>query len=263
MNFGEVQYGNIFADEGAVLSYNGSATWPNDGNPINAFDWFDWTVARVTSGAANTWVKVVLPEDTTLDRLTVYLAPLASAKAINLQVETGVGTDVWTTVATINFVASSANQCRGAAFVEVPVNAGVGVRVIWPTARATPGFRQLYAGGHTTFEIGQYQGIAPPKLTQDVIVTNSIAVNGSILGRDVRRVTRSNTIDLSPLSPGWVRDTWEPFVAHATRQAFFWSWAPELYPDDITFAAAESINAPTNTSPSPKMAVQMPLRTVI
>jgi hypothetical protein len=91
------------------------------------------------------------------------------------------------------------------------------------------------------------------------VVENVISVNGSILGRNLRRIVKSGNIELNYLTQSWVRSYWNPLAIHASTLAFFWRWNPVSYPKEIGFCVADKIEAPQNSSPPPYMSVSMPL----
>jgi hypothetical protein len=147
-----------------------------------------------------------------------------------------------------------------ASFAEVTIADGLRLRWSIEAGAATLDIRQLCAGMAMVNPIGQHVGHTPPTLTQGVVTTNVVAVNGSIIGRNYRRLDRADTLDWFPVLGAWVRETWEPFITHAKRNAFFYWWAPELWPLEVVMAAADSIVAPENVNPTPRMRVTMPLR---
>jgi hypothetical protein len=110
--------------------------------------------------------------------------------------------------------------------------------------------------------MGQWADITPPTLYSGVVLSNVIAENGSILGRNVRRAEKKGELSLDYLDPTWVRTSWDAFAIHAARYPFFYRWDPVGHPAEVAFAAAESIQAPRNSSPPPYMSVSMPMRII-
>lgn len=120
--------------------------------------------------------------------------------------------------------------------------------------------RQIAGGTPMPMDIGQYRDMPPPNLTSNLIIDNVIAINGSVIGRNVQRADSTLDLEYTPVSPEWVRNTWEPFAIHCSRYAFFYGWNPAQYPNELVFATAEKINPPRNTTPDPKMTVSMPIK---
>jgi hypothetical protein len=89
------------------------------------------------------------------------------------------------------------------------------------------------------------------------VIENKISVNGSIIGRNLRRFEKSSQINLPYLTPDWVRTNWEAFVQWAIRYPFWQRWNPTTYPGDVAFTVADTISPPKNASPPPYMTVEM------
>ena len=122
--------------------------------------------------------------------------------------------------------------------------------------------RQLVAGQRLSLQMGQYAGISPPRLLSGIVQSNTIAQNGSILGRNVRRLERNNSIDLQYLTESWIRDNWDPFARHASRFAFIYQWNHNDYPDEVAFATGE-VQPPVNSMPPGHMSVTMPMKILV
>jgi hypothetical protein len=110
---------------------------------------------------------------------------------------------------------------------------------------------------------GQWVTATPPTLTQGIKVTNNISVNGSFLGRSIKRLERKGKIDLEHLTEAFVRDTWEPFAKHAATKPFIFKWSDNsAYSSEIGYCFAENIVAPRNAGNS-FMSVEMPMRMLV
>jgi hypothetical protein len=88
-------------------------------------------------------------------------------------------------------------------------------------------------------------------------------VNGSIIGRNTRRVDREARLDFSPVTAAWVRAYWEPFVVHMQKYGCFYQWNPTTYPAEIVFAGCERIMPPENSNLKGYMKVGMALRVLL
>lgn len=83
----------------------------------------------------------------------------------------------------------------------------------------------LALGLRTEFELGFYKGIAPPKLNEDIVVTNNKSESGIYLGRSIVRTgIKPTSINLDNISHSWLYNTWLPFKKHAEVYPFFYSF---------------------------------------
>ena len=213
--------------------------------PSNAADWRDFSLFRPLPGCVLSTTIPSSPIDTVVVwpvagvvgqiRITDHYGVWRS-DPIDLD---GSGDIVWTNITAYTFPAGT-----------------LSVHFLGAT---TPDIRQIAIGQRLQFPIGQWAEVNPPRLTQGLVSENLIAVNGSILGRSVRRVEKQGQLSLEHLSPLWVRSTWEPLAAHAARYAFFHRWDPVSYPTEVAFTVANEVQAPKN-SKAGLMSVQMPTR---
>lgn len=247
-----VLYSNVMRVTGNTTSYSGTEVTGFEVE--NTYDWRDFSLFRSDTGT-NT-VDTVLAADTTIDCGAVWTVNRELAGTILLQLETS--PSVFTTLATFT-LSAVAETLLLTSFTSVVGLAGRKVRWSIAAGAASLDVRQLCVGVKLENPIGQYVGHKPINLFQGIVTTNIISVNGSIIGRNYRRLTRRDSIEWSPLDPGWLRTYWEPFTKHASRNAFFFQWAPATYPTEVVFASAESIDPPENISPPPKMKVSMPI----
>ena len=247
--FPRVLWSNAGRD-GTVVYTNEDPDYPAD----NALDWLSYSLWLITDSI----LDVTLDNAYDIDSFAWYGAE-GSATSVQLQWDSdGAGTFV--TLATLN---NPANVPILVTFTSVSVPAGRRIRLVITGASAYY-VRQWAAGPIMTAERGQSGGLNPPTLEQEPIVNNSMAENGALIGRDYRRQTRRTSLALEHLTQSWVRNTWEPFATHALRYAFFYAWDLDNYPDEVTMAAARTINGPTNMSSPPQyMQVTMPLEHVV
>jgi hypothetical protein len=258
LNQAIVLYDNLMRTEANTVSYSGSEV---SGFEVeNAYDWRDFSLFRAATGT--TTVDTLLAAATTMDTAVVWTADRGVSGTIVLKTETAAGSGVFTTQATFSLSASGESMLI-ATFASVTVALGAKVRWEVQAGAAVLDIKQLCVGVRLTNPIGQYVGQTPPNLFQGVVTTNVIAVNGSIIGRNYRRLERRDELKWDYLDPAWLRTYWEPFARHAARNAFFYQWAPSSYPLEVVMASAESIVAPENMMPPPKMKVSMPVRALV
>ena len=95
----------------------------------------------------------------------------------------------------------------------------------------------LALGLRTEFELGFYKGIAPPKLNEDIVVTNNKSESGIYLGRSIVRTgVKPTSINLDNISHAWLYATWLPFKKHAEVYPFFYSFGnTPLYNNQLCY----------------------------
>jgi len=83
----------------------------------------------------------------------------------------------------------------------------------------------LSIGERLEFELGFYRDAMPPKLNEDVVVTNNKSETGVFLGRSlVRTGIKQTTISLDKITHSWLYNTWLPFKQSAELNPFIYSW---------------------------------------
>lgn len=251
---GQVLYADVLRAAG-LDTYSGTTV--SGFEPLNAFDWRDFTLFRPEPGLT-TATSLALASDTVLSALAGWFVPGAHASTFTLEYETA--PSVWATAGALT--ATPGVTVPQWTAISVPPTVAAGRKVRWSCAVGAGGcdVRLLTAGPAVTFPTGQWAGVAPPTLFADVSVENVIAINGSVLARNVRRVDRSGEINLEHLDPAWVRSTWDALVRHAARYPFWYRWAPVGYPTEVVLAAATAIEAPQNARPQPRMSARLPFR---
>lgn len=225
----------------------------------NAFDWRDFTSFRVPTGTST--ISLTLPlslsGSVSIDSFVMWC--VSNGTGLNLVATLKKN---GTTIGTVTAGATSGITWNDLS-PSVTVSALDVVTVVFNNATgSTMDIRQISFGPKVTFPIGQWSGINPPNLYQGVVVENVFSVNGSIIGRNIRRLEKQGSINLTHLAESWVRTTWDTFIQNVARHAFFYRWNPVGYPAEVAFAAADQINAPTNMMPPPLMQVQLGLKLI-
>lgn len=245
MTLAQVLYDNRFRDAGADVTYDGTTITGFE--PINAYDWRDFSLFD-QSAASNLTVELA-----TAGSVDCILLWAVSGTAATVTIQSSPDGVTWTTVATVSLLSdgrpSWTDVSPAATALWWRVSPSVGV--VW---------RQITLGVKLQFPMGQWRDIAPPQLTHGVVVENKISVNGSIIGRNLRRLEKSGQISLDYLQPDWVRGSWEALLQSAIRYPFWWRWDPVAHPLEVAFAVAESIDPPTNSSPPPLMKASMDIK---
>lgn len=250
MVMAQVLYDNVFRAAGAVVTYAGTVV---DGFEVqNAYDWRDFSLFRPQ---ANQYVTVTLLAPVIIDTFCVWWAASGS-DVVSFEQWNGAS---WTSMGTI----SQSNGIMQWRDLALRTFSGDSAEIKSDKFRFKSSgaldLRQVTIGRKLQFPMGQWNGIAPPALTHGVALENVISVNGSVIGRNQRRVTKEGQISMNYLLPEWVRYQWEQFVTHAVKNAFWWRWDPVGHPTEIAFTVAEKIDAPKNSSPPGRMQVSMPI----
>ena len=251
-NLPRVLYGNVLRDA-TTTTYSGATASGFDF--ANATDYLDWTLFRASSGSTD--LDFTVGANTDIDAVSIYTKTVSGANTITLQYESSVS--AFTTLQTYTAVSG---KLTFDAFNSVTVSSGRRIRFVFSVA-TTLDVRQLWVGEYLEMQRGQWNTATSPILTQGIKVSNNISVNGSFLGRSIKRTERSGRLQLDHLTQDWVRDSWEPFAQHCAKRPFILQWyTGTAYSDEIGYCFAEKITAPQNAGNS-FMSVDMPLRMLV
>lgn len=225
----------------------------------NAYDWRDFSIWAKTNAAQYIELDLGASGASAVDTLVVW--PVKDAEpASNVFLEYADTLPTWTTIGYMVTPTMMEDAVGSPVMLTAAVTAA---HRYWRIGCNTSGwFRQIAFGQRLTMLRGQWQGVAPTKFIGGNVFSNMIAENGSILGRNVRRTEKKGELSMSHLTDAWVRASWEPFAAHATRYPFFYRWNPSGKPTEVAFAAATEIEPPTNDSPPPFLRASMPMRLI-
>jgi len=258
LTIGRVLYDNAARQNLGSVSYGGVET--QGFGPLNLFDWQDFTTFKPSNGV--TQVTVTLTENVTVDSLGLYIkVPDADFGQVTLRYNAG-GGDILLHVSPL-FTPGTEFPVYLADFT--PVNLVAGNTLIFEfntTNNSNFLVRQAAAGPILDFAMGQQSAIKPSELSYGQVLTNAISVNGSIIGRSVRRLEKKQEIMLDNLEFSWVKDNWNSLAKHATRFPFFYQYNSADHPDSVSFSAAVSISAPSLMARRDLMTVSMPLHSL-
>lgn len=115
----------------------------------------------------------------------------------------------------------------------------------------------MYVGRALVMERRIYAGHTPLPLGREVSVANGVSESGRFLGRVVSRETRASAAPFRLLSPAWVREHLDPFLAAAKTRPFFFAWRPSSYPREVGYAWLTNDPKPVPETPSNLMAVEL------
>lgn len=243
--YGQVFYDNLLRSSLATVTYDGTEIIGFES--VNAYDWRDFTFFQP---GANKHLEVDFGGATAADTVCIWWGSEGTDTCLVSYWDGA----TWQTITTFSQAVSPLQ------WFDFPTETRTKYRFTFSTVSSIQPIRQLTIGVKLTFAMGQWVDINPPLLVQGVVVENQISVNGSIIGRNLRRFEKMGQISLDYLQPDWVRNSWDPFVRQAIRYPFWYRWSPTAYPLDIAFAAADSITAPKNMSPQPLMHAEMAIK---
>jgi len=204
--------------------------------PANATDWHDFSYFTADSGDLDFTVGA----NTDIDAFSIYTATHTASSTIALKYESGVSS-----FTTLHTYTATSGKLTLDTFSSVTVASGRRIRISFTGGPIN--VRQLVVGEYLEAEQGQYDDITWPNLAGGVKTSNIVSVNGSIIGRTIKRMERKGVLSLEYLSASWYRTNWEPFAKHAARYPFIWQPNPAGRPDEVGFAAVEGgLPSPTN-----------------
>lgn len=248
----KILYNNVL--RGITPTWSGTTV--TEKPPANATDWFDWTLFEADSG----FLAFTMAVDTTIDTWAVYTQEVTTTPtSIKVQYESA--PSVFTDLDTEFF---QTPKLKIMTFSEVTVLAGRRLRFQVTTSTNPLNIRQLFAGQAFEFEQGAFTDMVYPSFVGGVKTSNVMSVNGSIIGRSVKRLEREGMLKIDYLTASWMRSNWDNFANHASRYSFFYQPNSRDYPDDVAFASVKGgINSPTNMGVGDRMAVNMKLHMLV
>ncbi len=236
-----VLYDNVFFG-GSITSTVASGDGTDDSE---AFDWLDYTFRTV---AATTTFSVDTAATGTIDYAALYAegtSDFTGTFAVDIEDSPGAGTftnyvsEALTGGELLRMWALSSSQA---------VAAGQEVRVIITVTTGSIKIRNAAAGKVLASPIGQKDGIMRASFAGDSRYDQKMSINGSILGRQVIRQEKSQEIMWEYLSDTYLQDEWQAFAKAAETHAFFYAWDNDRFPQEVSFAVAESVGVPMNMS---------------
>jgi len=213
-----------------------SGTTISGKGPANATDWFDWSYFTADAGD----LDYTMATATDIDAVSLYTRSHTTSSTITLKYESGVSS--FTTLATYTATSGKLDLTE---FSGVTVSSGRRIRVSFTGGDVD--VRQIVVGEVLESEQGQYDDMTYPTLTGGVKTSNLVSVNGSIIGRSIKRLERKGSLNLEYLSASWYRTNWEPFAQHASRYPFIYQPNPSGQPTEVSFASVEGgVPSPSN-----------------
>lgn len=121
------------------------------------------------------------------------------------------------------------------------------------SATADPSIAVLYVGSLLSIERKIYVGHAPAPLARRANAVNAVSESGNFLGRIVLSEMNGSQVQLTNLTPAWVRAKLDPFFVAAQEEPFFFAWRPHDYPGEVSFGWMTDSPQPSNDRPNGMM----------
>lgn len=209
-----IGYKNIFRRSDATVTYSTQST---GFEASNAYDWTPSTSWLPSASGAST-LSCSFPEAVGADYLGVYGANLhQNGGSIKVEYsQDGGGT--WTEVA--NHIAGSTT--RDLIFATWSKVYAQDWRV---TVTSTPASNipVLAVGELLRMWGGNKEGATPPRFARNVELRTNRSVEGTFLGRRVRRYGTTPQLLTVDIPDTWVDQYWLPFMIHAEKKPFFYA----------------------------------------
>jgi hypothetical protein len=257
--YGHILYNSVLI--GATATYTGTVQAGFE--QAYAIDWLDYTgfrlVVPASSSVTATWT---FTGGVSIQALAFLLRPV-SGGALTIAAKKG-----GTTLASWSYDPTDpATHCRMSVLdAAVAFTTGQALDLLVTNAlgaSATVDIRELAAGLPLVLETGQRSGLPRMANRFGQVLSYSMTVNGSFVGRDLIRREKSASLAQDYASEAWIAASWAPFVSHAERSAFFWCWHLAASVGgvraglDPVLAVASSIGAVENRSPAPLLTTSM------
>lgn len=243
---------------GSTYTLNGGLAETAGYEWTNVSDWRDFSEFKWTASASS-YAEITVPAAIPISSLIMWCSVSAGGATFEVSAELGLSGAGFTALGSITVAPGSLVPVIST-FTQVTIPISNKIRITRISAGLLFTIRQIFVGAAFVPQRGMFKSVKPPTLSGTIVSDTIISCNGSVLGRNTRRVDRGQTLDFSPVTAAWVRASWEPFATHMQKYACFYQWNPTTYPADLVFGAAEQIQPPEQDSHIPYMHVTMPLR---
>jgi hypothetical protein len=225
---GKIGYKNLFTTSGVTVSASDEAAgYPKE----NAYDWLSYD-SWGQSALGTSWLRASFVSAKTADYMAVWGHNLADVGgSAQPQYSTDGGT-IWNDAATA--VAPTTNRTLFFSFASTSA-ADWRCKIVTTTGVSYVSGIQI--GDVLTLQTGMRPGFLPPNMNQETTLTTYRSEKGVFLGGSKIREGIAGSINLTLLTPAWVRSDWEPFLDHCrTPYPFVFSWDSTNHPTEAVFA---------------------------
>jgi hypothetical protein len=220
---GRIGYKNLFEDSGATVTVSSESSGYEK---QNAYDWkqYDWWKP---TGASSEWIAVSFSTAQTADYAAVWghnLHEVAGSVKPQYSVDGG---SSWIDAATAVSVTTGRTI-----FIAFDSTIAADWRLLFAST-GTVIIAGVQIGEATLFERSMSPGFMPSALSPEVGSKTAISELGVNLGVSTLRTGIAGSIQLTNLSPTWVRAYWVPLIAHLSAgKSCVFSWDYEQHNDE-------------------------------
>lgn len=122
----------------------------------------------------------------------------------------------------------------------------VRIRIQAGNGDENPRIAVVYCGKLLIMERRIWSGHVPMPLGRKTKISNGRSESGQFLGRILLGTWRETSAAFRLLTPAWVRETLNPFLAAAPTTPFFFAWRPSSYPLEVGYAQVTDDPIPAN-----------------
>lgn len=113
------------------------------------------------------------------------------------------------------------------------------------SASAASQIGQLMLGVRVEAPVGLSTGFAPDGVAPLYEPRYNISDEAELLGVSIYKKPVTNIMKFKPVTPAWVRATWEPFIRHVEQgKGFLYQPQPDNYSGEVIYAVADKKKIP-------------------
>jgi hypothetical protein len=220
---GQIGYKNIFNDAGATVTVSSEASGYEK---ENAYDWkqYDWWQP---TGTSSEWIAVSFSSGKSVDYAAVW--------GHNLHEVAGSVKPQYSTDGGSSWIDASANVTPTTGrtlFIAFDSTSKNDWRLLFTSTGAVI-VAGVQIGEATIFDKSLSPGFMPSALSPEVGSKTAMSELGINLGVSTLRTGVSGTIQLTNISPDWVRSQWVPLITHLNSgKGGVFSWDDEFHSDE-------------------------------
>lgn len=240
---------NVFTAPGQITAQfdNAAAAVANTANPATYLRWIS------TSGASQ-FLHLVLPSSS-IDYVAIAGHNIADTRMpIGIGSGSGNATVISPAVLAVGDDSTLIFRFNPITTTEIWINLTASGS---PPGTIFPQIAVVYTGRLLYVQRRIYAGHVPITQGRTWKATNGMSESGQFLGRIVLQEFLKTKVPLSLLDPTWYRANFDPFLAQAQEEPFFFAWRPSTYPGEVGYGWLTAEPAPVPTAPSNLISVSL------